>query len=124
MAIELIPLHYSLAEWGGRGPSLSRLIPNSKTCILFAPPCMIKFTISAICNKYTCIIRYIFQLTFINSCNKYSGIISYIVQFTIITSSDMYTGTKTYILQLTIIISCNKYSSIIIYMVHFTISVS
>ena len=38
MASELIPLHYSQAAWGGRRPSLSRLLPISKTCVLFAPP--------------------------------------------------------------------------------------
>ena len=40
MATELIPLHYSQVEWGGRRPSLSRLLPISKTYVLFAPPCM------------------------------------------------------------------------------------
>ena len=42
MATELIPLYYSQAEWGGRRPSLSRLLPISKTCVLFAPLCIYK----------------------------------------------------------------------------------
>ena len=49
MATELIPLHYSQVEWGGRRPSLSRLLPISKTCVLFAPPCTQH--INTLCGK-------------------------------------------------------------------------
>ena len=48
MATELIPLHYSQAEWGGCRPSLSRLLPISKTCVLFVQPC-INATLLCIC---------------------------------------------------------------------------